>query len=133
MGLRERNNAIQDPASFYYRIIKDHWISPDDEWLDLDEVQLETAVAQTRILWKKSTKKNKGEKEPTKPNGKGARERPAREEGATAGRRHRPGSGQPQAGHPSTPRSRSASPRRAPGRPYLHGEERLLRRVREPR
>jgi len=78
VGLRERNNAIQDPASPYYRIIKDHWISPDDEWIDLDEVQLETAVAQTKILWEKSTKKNEGEKEPDKPTGKGARNaRPA--------------------------------------------------------
>jgi len=73
VGLRERNNAIQDPASLHYRIIKDHWISPDDEWLDLNDDQFKTAVDYTRSLWEKSTKKNKSEKEPDKPTGKGAR------------------------------------------------------------
>ncbi len=73
VGLRERNNAIDDPASPQYRIIKDHWISPEDEWLDLDDDQLATALRCTIELWRKSTKKNKSEKEPNKPNGKGAR------------------------------------------------------------
>ena len=73
VGLRERNNAIEDPATPYYRIIKDHWISPDDEWLDLDEEQIKTALEHTKGLWEKSTRKNKGEKEPDRPTGKGAR------------------------------------------------------------
>ena len=79
VGLRERNNAIQDTASPHYRIIKDHWISPDDEWLDLDDVQMATALGHTIALWQRSTKKNKSETEPEKPTGKGARNaRPAK-------------------------------------------------------
>jgi hypothetical protein len=73
VGLRERTNAIQDAASQQYRIIKDHWISPDDEWLDLNEEQISMAIGHTKELWKRSTKKNKSEKEPEKPTGKGAR------------------------------------------------------------
>jgi hypothetical protein len=72
VGLRERNNAIQDTASPHYRIIKDHWISPEDEWLDLDDGQLDTALKHTVALWEKSTKKDKS-KRPDKPTGKGAR------------------------------------------------------------
>src|SRR5262249_41970648 len=63
VGLRERNNAVTEPTP-QYRIKKDHWISKDDEWLDLDEGELATALAHTRSLWQKSTKKDKGEKEP---------------------------------------------------------------------
>jgi len=73
VGLRERNNSITDVASPHYRIIKDHWISPDDEWLDLATDELATAVSYTQSLWEKSTKKNKGEKPPEKPIGKGVR------------------------------------------------------------
>lgn len=73
VGLRERNNAIEDAQSAQYRIKKDHWISKDDEWLDLDEGEFQTAVDHTRSLWEKSTKKDKGEKAPAEPTGKGAR------------------------------------------------------------
>jgi len=72
VGLRERSNAVNDPASPYYRIIKDHWISPDDEWLDLNEEQLATAKEHTVSLWERSTKKNK-DKEPERLTGRGAR------------------------------------------------------------
>lgn len=79
VGLRERNNAIEEPASPHYRIKKDHWISPEDEWLDLDDEQLKTATEFTKILWGKSTKKDKGETEPDRPTGKGTRNaRPAK-------------------------------------------------------
>jgi hypothetical protein len=81
VGLRERNNTEEYKSTAFYRIIKDHWISPDDEWLDLDETQLQTALAHTRSLWAKSTKKNKGEKEPDKPTGKGARNARSAENG----------------------------------------------------
>jgi hypothetical protein len=81
VGLRERNNTEEYKSTPFYRIIKDHWISPEDEWLDLDETQLKTALTHTRNLWTKSTKKNKGEKEPDKPTGKGARNSRSAENG----------------------------------------------------
>jgi hypothetical protein len=80
VGLRERNNAIQDPASPHYRIIKDHWISPEDELLDLDKTQLATALEHTIALWEKSTKKDKS-KQPDEPTGKGARNARSAEKG----------------------------------------------------
>jgi hypothetical protein len=81
VGLRERNNSIQDASSPHYRIIKDHWISPDDEWLDLNTDELATALSNTVSLWEKSTKKNKGEIPPDKPTGKGARNSRAAQKG----------------------------------------------------
>ena len=81
VGLRERNNAVADPTSPQYRIIKDHWISPDDEWLDLDEAQIAAAIGHTKDLWQRSTKKNKGEKEPDRPTGKAVRNARAAEKG----------------------------------------------------
>lgn len=72
-GLWERNNS-PGTAPGQYRLIKDHLISPKDELLDLTSPeQWDTALGYTRELWKKSTKKNKSEKEPDEPNGKGAR------------------------------------------------------------
>jgi hypothetical protein len=53
--------------------VTDHWISKDDEWLDLEKDELGTALSYTKSLWQKSTKKDKGETEPDEPTGKGAR------------------------------------------------------------
>jgi hypothetical protein len=71
VGLWERNNSL-DADGVQYRLIKDHLISPKDELIDLSKDQWDTALVFTREMWKKSTRK-KSDKEPSEPNGKGAR------------------------------------------------------------
>ena len=61
VGLRERNNAVDGQTTGQYRIKKDHWISPDDEWLDLDDEQFATAMNHTIALWERSTRKDNSE------------------------------------------------------------------------
>ncbi len=71
VGLWERNNSLGTNVT-QYRLIKDHLISPKDELIDLNNDQWDAALVLTKAMWKKSTRK-KSDKEPTEPNGKGAR------------------------------------------------------------
>jgi hypothetical protein len=71
-GLTLRTDVGSDHEGRYV-LPKHHLISPDDELLDLNKTQYQEALQYTIRLWETSTKKNKKASEPTKPNGKGAR------------------------------------------------------------
>jgi len=78
-GLTFRDDAT--PEGVCYSLRKRHLIDPKHEFLDLNDDQIEEALQHTIDLWQKSTKKKEEQKPPEEPNGKGARNARAPQDG----------------------------------------------------